>query len=89
MADLSAQPQIVASIAPNQWSLMHVDMEVENTGNATAFDIAINFDPQLPGDSEMETQPETPLQKISILKPGQKLGSFIGSFAILKINHLT
>ena len=80
MADLSAQPQIVASIIPNQWSLMHIDIEVENTGNATAFDIALNFDPALPRDSELDAQTGTPLQKISILKPGQKIGSFIGSF---------
>jgi len=77
MADVAAQPQIVASIIPNQWSTIHLDINVENTGNATAFEIEVSFDPPLEnGEARAEDVP-IPLQKISVLKPGQALKSYL------------
>jgi hypothetical protein len=79
MAEASAQPQIVVSIEPNQWSMRHADVHVANTGNATAFDIAVDFDPPLVVELENRSEPvATPFQKLSLLKPGQKLTSWIG-----------
>jgi hypothetical protein len=36
MADAAARPQIVANLVPNQWSVIHFDIIVKNTGNACA-----------------------------------------------------
>lgn len=77
MADVAAQPQIVASIVPNQWSTIHLDINVENTGSATAFEIEVTFDPPLEnGEARGEDVP-IPLQTISVLKPGQALKSYL------------
>ena len=79
MAEATAQPQIVVTIESNQWSFMHADLHVKNTGNSTAFDIAIAIDPQLLIDHESAGETaDTPFQAISVLKPGQELTSWIG-----------
>lgn len=77
MADASAQPQIVASIVPNQWAINHTDFVVENTGNASAFDIDIVFDPPLPRDGENSSGRFVPFQSISLIKPGQVMSSHL------------
>lgn len=82
MAQASAQPQVVAHIEPNRWAMHHADLTVSNTGNATAFDIRISFDPPLERDEKRKDRP-IPLQRISVLKPGQQLGSHLGAFAPL------
>lgn len=84
MAQASAQPQVVAHIEPNKWAMHHADLTVANTGNATAFDIRISFYPPLERDEKRKDRP-MPHQRISVLKPGQQLGSHLGAFApILK-----
>jgi hypothetical protein len=81
MADSSAQPQVVASLFPNQWSTVHLDYIVENTGNATAFDIIVEFDPPLEINRDDPPDRPKPLETISVLKPGQKISSWIGMIA--------
>ncbi len=76
MADASAQPQIIATIIPNIWSTIHLDINVENTGNASAFDIEIVFDPPL-ANGEARNAKDIPFQKISVLKPDQFLQSYL------------
>ncbi|MAM37258.1 MAG: hypothetical protein CL949_01840 [Erythrobacter sp.] len=76
MAD-AGRPQIVANITPNQWSVIHLDISVENTGNATAFDIEVAFDPPLVNGEARGEEVAVPFQKISILKPGQALNSYL------------
>lgn len=82
MAEASAQPQVVAHIEPNRWAGNHADLFVSNTGNASAFDIRVTFDPLLERDGRHETR-VVPLQRISLLKPGQEVSSHIGSWAPL------
>ncbi|MDP3378979.1 MAG: hypothetical protein Q8S53_11490 [Brevundimonas sp.] len=83
MAEASAQPQIVAHIEPNQWSAqMHADIHVSNTGNATAFEIQVAFDPPLDRDEKHSKRP-MPLQRVSVLKPGQTVSSWIGTWTPL------
>jgi hypothetical protein len=77
MVDAAAQPQVVASIEPNQWTLLHADLSLENTGNATAFDIQAVFDPPLP-QGQARAHRAAPLQSVSVLKPGQKVSSYVG-----------
>ncbi|HEY0622215.1 hypothetical protein [Sphingomonas sp.] len=79
MANAQSQPQIVATIEPNQWSMMHADLHIVNTGNATAFDVEVTFDPPLVVDHENKREtPKTPFEQISLLKPGQRLSSWVG-----------
>ena len=47
MAEASAQPHVVATLDPNRWSMRHFDLKVDNTGNATAYDIKVDFTPPL------------------------------------------
>jgi hypothetical protein len=77
MADAAAQPQVVAVITPNQWSTIHLDIEVANTGNATAFDIEIVFDPPLENGEARRDEMPVPFQRISLLKPAQSLRSYL------------
>lgn len=77
MADVSAQPQVVATLVPNQWSTIHLDLNITNTGNATAFDIQVQFDPPLENGEARGDQFPIPFQKISVLKPGQQLQSYL------------
>lgn len=78
MADASAQPQVVANIILNKWAMNHVDLEIENTGNATAFQIEVVFDPPLEsGGDRVDRDSVVPFQRISVLKPGQSLSSYL------------
>ena len=80
MAEASARPQVVANIEPNQWAMNHADIVVANTGNATAFDVQVEFDPDIPNDPEIRDRPQ-PLRTVSLLRPGQHLVSYLCSFA--------
>jgi len=73
LAEATDQPQIVAVIIPNKWAINYFDIEVENTGNAPAFEIELTFDPDFPQDQF--SGDKRPLRKISLLKPGQKISS--------------
>lgn len=82
MAEASAHPQVVASIEPNRWSIRHADIRVANTGNATAFDVRISFDPPLTREGRGAERP-IPLQRISILRPGQEMVCDLSEFSPL------
>jgi hypothetical protein len=82
MAEASAQPQVVAHIEPNRWASNHADLHVANTGNASAFDIRVAFDPPLERDEKRADRP-MPLQRISLLKPGQNVIAWLGGWGPL------
>jgi len=84
MAEASAQPHIVATMSPNRWSMRHFDLHVDNTGNATAYDIKVSFDPPLQNGEARGVNIEIPLQNISVLKPGQGLSSYLSEYEPLK-----
>lgn len=71
--DVSSQPHIVATIEPNRWSMIHADLIISNTGNATAYNIKISFSP----NPALDKGDKMPLQNISILKPGQSISSYL------------
>lgn len=83
MVEASSRPHVVATISPNRWSMNHADIHVDNTGNATAYDIRISFNPPLPYEQMKAGSERFPLQNISILKPGQGLSSYLSDFAPL------
>lgn len=82
MAEASAQPHVVATLFPNIWSMNHFDLHVDNTGNATAYDIEVSFDPPL-GNGEGRAGNDIPLQKISVLKPSQGIASYLSEYGPL------
>ena len=83
LAEATAQPHVVATIETNQWAWSHVDLRVNNTGNATAYDISISFDPPLKIE-EIRNSEDVPLRKISVLRPGHGLSSHLGEFSKLE-----
>lgn len=80
MAVAASSSNVIVSLEPNQWSLMHIDMIVQNTGNDAAFDVSVLVSPTLEYASGRDGLP-FPFDKISILRPGQSMSSFINEFA--------
>lgn len=82
MADNTSQPHIVATLEPNQWAPNHFDLRIENTGNATAYQIKLSFDPELPSSISIKKR-GMPLEKVSVLRPGQALSSYLCEYEAL------
>lgn len=83
MAEAAAQPHVVVTLTPNRWSMRHFDIHIDNTGNATAYDVVVAFDPPLENGEARGDRIEIPFQRISVLKPGQGLRSYLSEFAKL------
>ena len=83
MAEASAQPHVVATLSPNRWSMIHFDLHIDNTGNATAYDVVLAFDPPLQS-GEGRGALGVPFQKVSVLKPGQGISSYLCEYNVLK-----
>lgn len=84
MAEAAAQPHVVATLSPNRWSMVHFDLHVDNTGNATAYDIEVTFNPPLENGEARGEEIATPLCNISVLKPSQGFSSYLSEYAPLK-----
>jgi hypothetical protein len=82
MVEASSQPHVVATLDPNRWSMRHFDLNVNNTGNGTAYDISVKFDPPL-GNGEERKNKDVPLTRISVLKPGQGISSYLSGYGPL------
>lgn len=80
MVEAGSQPHVVATIEPSRWSMRHSEITVANTGNATAYNIRIVFNPNIKIDNEDMKNREVPLQDISVLKPGQEMSSYLSEF---------
>jgi hypothetical protein len=80
MAVAASSSNVIVSLEPNQWSLMHIDMIVQNTGNDAAFDVSVLVSPTLENASVRDGLP-FPFDKISVLRPGQSMSCFINEFA--------
>ncbi|WP_122243043.1 hypothetical protein [Pseudomonas syringae] len=84
MVEASDQPHIVSTLIPNRWSLRHYDLVVDNTGNATAYDIRVVFDPPLENGEARKNYAKIPFEQISVLKPGQGLRSYLADINVLR-----
>src|SRR3546814_14112770 len=84
MAEAAAQPHVVVTLTPNRWSMRHFDIHIDNTGNATAYDISIAYDPPLENGEARGDRVEIPFQKISVLKPGQGMVSYLSELGKLR-----
>lgn len=78
LIDVSSSPQVVAIIKPARWSRIHFDIELENTGSATAFDIDVQYTPPLFTDQNSGNLARAPFTAVTVLKPGQVLTSYLG-----------
>lgn len=85
MARATSSPNVVASLDINEWSFLHLDLVVHNTGNASAFDVSVTFTPPLPFMSLAEKE-DMPFGKISILRPNQTLKSSVNDWHTVKMN---
>ncbi|AOF84171.1 hypothetical protein BSY239_675 [Hydrogenophaga sp. RAC07] len=84
MAMATSQPHVVATLDPNRWSMRHFDLKVDNTGNATAYDISVEFTPPLENGEGRSGGIEVPFAKISVLKPGQGVASYLADYERVK-----
>lgn len=84
MAEASAQPHVVVTLAPNRWSARHFNLHVDNTGNATAYDIKVSITPPLQNDETRNDDAKIPFERISVLKPGTGLCSYLSEYQPLK-----
>lgn len=84
MAEASAQPHVVASLDPNRWSMRHFDLKVDNTGNATAYDIKVDFTPPLINGEGRAVGMTVPFESISLLKPGQGVSSYLAEYPLVR-----
>ena len=84
MAEASGQPHVVVTFSPNRWSSRHFDLLIDNTGNATAYDIKVNFKPPLQNGEARTTDAKIPFEAVSVLKPGHGLRSYLSDYAPLK-----
>jgi hypothetical protein len=75
----SSQAHVTATIEPNIWAINYTDIIIQNSGNAVAYDITVDFSPPIVLASDFETGRGVPFQKVSILRPGQKLQSSLSS----------
>jgi len=84
MAEASAQPHVVVTLAPNRWSARHFNLHVDNTGNATAYDIRVTITPPLQNGEARNDDAKIPFERISVLKPGTGLCSYLSEYQPLK-----
>ena len=70
--EISSSPIVIVTMTPNMWGVIHIDLEVENVGEATAFNVEINYEPELIAWADREDR-RVPYTKVSVLKPGQIL----------------
>lgn len=80
LSDATNRPHVIATLEANTWSMVHMDIWVENTGTGPAYDIEVDFDPPLVNDIGRKDTP-FPFKNISVLKPGQSVTSFACSLA--------
>lgn len=80
MAEAADNPHVVVTLEVSPWSLRHLDIHIENTGNSTAYDIEVLFDPPLENGEARKEDAYIPFQSVSVLKPGQALKSYISDF---------
>lgn len=84
MAIAASQPHVVATLEPNRWSMRHFDIHVNNTGNAPAYEITVEFTPPLKNGEARGGGMDIPFGNISVLRPGQGVASYLSDYAGVK-----
>lgn len=84
MVEASDQPHVVVTLNRNRWSARHFDLHIDNTGNATAYDIRVSFNPPLQNGQARRKDAKIPFESVSVLKPGFGLRSYLSDYEPLK-----
>ncbi len=71
----SHEPYVTVSLEPSAAGREYLDLVVENSGFAPAFDIKVTSKPEIPADPESEARPPG-WADVSILRPGQSMVSY-------------
>lgn len=90
LADSAGQPQIVATLRVNRWTMLYADLVVTNSGNASAFSIKIEFSPPLIIEQEDGRKfRDVPFQSITVMRPGESFSSDVGkAFPMLEKEYI-
>lgn len=83
MVDAASQPHVVATLDPSPWSVRFFELNVNNTGTGTAYDILISFDPPLRNEDNLKGT-GSPIDRISVLKPGHGINSYAANYDSVK-----
>lgn len=89
MAESAAQPHVVITLGPNRWSWRHFDISIENTGNAVAYEVQVSVSPPLKNGKPRKNDSKIPFERVSVLKPGQSLTSYLAEHSDLKEENYT
>lgn len=76
----TSQAHVTVSLEPNQWSVRHFDIVIENSGNAPAYEIEVSFDPPLPESASYRKDRDIPYSSISLLRPGKAMESSLCAY---------
>jgi hypothetical protein len=88
LSDATSQPNVVVTLEPSPWSIIHTNLVFQNTGTGAAYDIEVKFDPPLilgprKGSTEM------PVRSLSVLKPNSSFSVFLQGFEKLNEQVVT
>jgi hypothetical protein len=75
MASASSQSHVVATLENSPWAMRVIDLNISNTGNATAYDISINIKSENKETKEI-TEYTPRLSHIDVLKPAALASTF-------------
>jgi hypothetical protein len=81
LAKATSRPSLIATIETNGWAFHFFDLHLVNEGNASAFDIEVEFDPPLPAKDDGMTVGN--FRKVSILRAGQHLTTNLGRNSVV------
>ncbi|MDG2522149.1 hypothetical protein P7B02_11415 [Caulobacter segnis] len=81
MAEATSEPTITATLEPSRWSMIHMELCIQNGGTGPAYDVQISFDPPLSRTDDRGQSVPLPINSISVLRPGQVLQNFVGEGA--------
>lgn len=77
LAAANNEPNVVVSLEPSPWSVIHADLVIQNTGSGPAFDVRLTFNPPLQRIDDVKDVPLA-LNAISVLRPNQLLRNLVG-----------
>jgi hypothetical protein len=80
MAAATSEPYVVATLEPSRWSIIHMDLVLENSGSGPAFDVQLHFEPPLIRERTDQNH-VAPLNNIAVLRAGQTLRDYVGNSA--------
>jgi hypothetical protein len=77
LAKASARPSPILTMETNRWAFHYIDMKLTNEGNASAFDVELHLDPELP--EKFDNLIVGKIRNVSVLGAGQIITTNLGS----------